>query len=173
VIRGPLAGKGLSRSQTTVNVLDIVLSAEPGFDVLLYEFSLAGLGDTLVNAVQVFDGVPFPFLTPTNFLSQTLSVTAPGSGHLLFDFTVSPLQTPTIWIRIDANNLGADSINVAVDNIRFGQADNPDSQGGLDPEEIDDAFTSSEVPEPATLTLMLTGGAALAARRVRRRRRQS
>jgi hypothetical protein len=159
------------------DVLDIVLTADPGFDVKLYDFNLAAwtlAGDQTIGSVSVFAGVPFPFLTPSNFLTPpTANVLVSGTTNLFFNFGGTPLQAPTIWLRIDASNLGSDSINIAIDNIRFGQVANASSPGGITEDEIDDAFQSSEVPEPATMTLMLLGGAGMVADRARRRRRAS
>lgn len=154
------------------DILDIVLVADAGFDVVLHDFDLGGwMNDYPVNSVTVFNGVPFPFLTPTNAIAPTPidDVIAPANGQLTVDFGGTPLQAPVIWIRIDASNLGDDSINVGIDNIRFSQtrSDNP---GALDPAVIDAAFQSAEVPEATSLaTWLLGGGAVLAYARARRR----
>jgi hypothetical protein len=145
---------------TDYNILDVVLVADAGFDVQLFGFDLGSFGaDRTVGAVEVFDGVPFPLLTPTNYLfgpETNVDVLASMSTHI--DFGGTLLQSPVIWLRINANNLGADSENIAIDNIRFGQiaSNNP---GTLDPADIDAAFVSTEaVPEPASAVLCLVGG---------------
>jgi hypothetical protein len=142
---------------TDYNILDIVLVADAGFDVQLYGFDLGSFGaDRTVGAVEVFDGVPFPFLTPTNYLyGPETNVDVPGATSTHFDFGGTPLQSSVIWLRINANNLGADSENIAIDNIRFGQIASA-NQGTLDPNDINDAL-AEEVPEPASAVLCLVG----------------
>lgn len=143
------------------DVLDIVFVADPGYDVVLHEFDLGSFGgDRTINSIMAFDGVPFPFLTPTNFLSGPtgpVAVTQAGGYH--HDFGGTPLQSSIIWLRIDMTNLGNDSINIGIDNIRFGQVENPLHTVAFDPSRIDAAFQSAEVPEPASLTLWLMAGA--------------
>ena len=40
--------------------------AAAGYDVVLYGFDLGGYqGDFTIEGVEVFDGIPFPFLTPS------------------------------------------------------------------------------------------------------------
>jgi hypothetical protein len=168
---------------TDYNILDVVLVAEPGYEVQLYGFDLGShLVDRDINSVSIYDGVPFPFLTPTNYLTgggpfTALSIPGPDPDadpdHYSFDFG-TPLASQVIWIRIDANNLaGLDNESrwIGIDNIRFGQAVNASNTLILTEDEINAAFQSAEVPEPATMTLLLVGGAGLAMENVRRRRR--
>jgi hypothetical protein len=157
--------------------LDIVLVAEAGFDVQLYGFDLAAglnIGDTrTINSIVIFDGVPFPFLTPDNFLIDPIpGVEVPGEGRLSVGFS-DPLQSSVIWIRIDASNLGPDSQLIGIDNIRFGQVES-DNPSTLDPATIDAAFQSSEqvVPEPVSLALWLVGGGFAAMSRLGTRKRR-
>jgi hypothetical protein len=144
------------------DVLDIVLVADPGYDVVLYDFDLGGWFETdyTINAVTVYDGVPFPFITPTNQISETFDVDVAGAGPASthFDFGGSPLTAHVIWLRIDANNLGATSELIGIDNIRFGQVENdtPD-QPPVDLADIDAALQPAEVPEAASFLVWLGG----------------
>ena len=144
------------------DVLDVVLVADPGYDAVLYDFDLGGWNKTnyTINAVTVFDGVPFPFITPTNQIYDQANVAVAGSGpastHI--DLTSLSLTAHVIWLRIDANNLGATSENIGIDNIRFGQVtnDTPD-QPPVDPSEIDAALQPGVVPESASILVWLGG----------------
>jgi hypothetical protein len=148
------------------DILDVVLVADPGFDVVLHSADLAGFGDYVINRVTVYDGVPFPFLTPMNDLFEQFNVSAPAAGHNTIDF--GDLQSHVIWLRIDASNLGDDSDNIGVDNIVFSQVVNVDSDEQIDPGAIDAALQPSEVPEAASLLVWLLGGACAGAVYVRR-----
>lgn len=131
--------------------LDIILTAAPGYDVVLYGFDLGGWfrTDYTIASVIVFDGQPFPFLTPTNQIEILTDVLVQGSqGHTSISFATPP-RGHELWLRIDAGNLGDLSENIGIDNIRFGEAP-----------------TAQTVPEPAGLALV---GAALAALSWRRR----
>ncbi len=162
---------------TDYNILDIVLFADPGYDVVLYDFDLgSGIVDRTINSVKVYPGFPFPFLTPNNELydSGSLLVEGDADAHT----HVAPLdefgeliKSQVIWIRIDANNLGAESELIAIDNLRFGQEVNLDNVDTIDPADIDEAFQSGEVPEAASLAVWLIGGGGAALTCVWRRRR--
>jgi hypothetical protein len=140
------------------DILDIVLVADPGFDVVLHSADLGGFGDYIIDSVTVFDGVPFPFLTPMNqiFGPQSM-VSAPAVGHNTIDF--GDLQSHVIWLRIDANNLGDESDNIGIDNIVFSQMENVDSVEEVDLGAIEAALQQGEVPEAASLLVWLIGGA--------------
>lgn len=144
------------------NILEIVLVADPGYDVQLLGFDLGGWqADFTINAVTVYDGVPFPFLTPTNDIFKTsgpVDVAGPGPDNTQFDFSSAPLTAHVIWLQIDANNLGADSEFIGIDNIRFRQIENgnPD-QPPVDLSEIDDALQFAAVPEAASAVVWLAG----------------
>lgn len=169
--------------------LDIVLAADPGYDVLLYGFDLGGYQDNYtINAVTVYDGVPNALFTPTNQAFEELNVLVEGASqtsHTTFDetrFATSgsimhagggPIQSHLIWIRIDSSNLGALSENIGIDNIRFGQVYTGNMDLPIDPGAIDDALQpplAGAVPEAASAIVWLVGGGAAALVSVRRRR---
>jgi hypothetical protein len=143
---------------TDYDILDIELIADSGYEVQLFGFDLGGWPrtDYEINEVVVFDGIPFPFLTPMNQIFSETGVVVHGDlegpPHTTFTFG-TPLQSDRIFIRIDANNLGPDSINIGIDNIRFGQV-----------------RVVEPVPEPISLVTWLLGGSIGAALYARRRK---
>ena len=144
---------------TNYNVLQIVIKADPFYDAILYGFDLGGWNQTdyQIDAVVVYDGIPFPFLTPTNDIYKATIVNVNGSGpsHTTFDCGAG-LRAHEIWITIDANNLGDVSEYIGIDNIRFGQVERTDG-------------TSGEAPEASSI-LIWGGIAACSAIYARRRR---
>jgi hypothetical protein len=149
------------------DILDIVLVADPGFDVVLHSADLGGFEEYTINSVTVYDGVPFPFLTPVNDIFEQVGVSAPDAGHNTIDF--GDLQSHVIWLRIDANNLGDESDNIGIDNILFSQVENAASVEAVDPATIEAALQQSEVPEAASLLVWLIGGACAGAALISRR----
>jgi hypothetical protein len=148
------------------DILDIVLVGDADWDVVLHSIDLGGVDDFTINSVTVYDGVPFPFLTPMNQIYEQFNVNVPAVGHNTIDF--GDLQSHIIWLRIDASNLGDDSINIGVDNIVFSEIFNQGS-ADIDPGEIAAALQPAEVPEATSLLVWLMGsvcaGAVLIARR--------
>ena len=129
-------------------ILEIVLTADPGFYVSLASFDLAGWDrtDRPINSVEVFDGLGNVLFSATGVLVEGDGV---GAGHSSFSFG-SGLAADSLRIRIDASNVpDPDGLNVGIDNITFSQ--------------IEDA------PEPSALVLL---GSALCLVGVLRRRRQ-
>jgi hypothetical protein len=163
---GDLNGVLFQASEGTIgndyDVLDIVLTADAGFDVVLHSADLAGFGDYTVSAVEVWPGVPFPFLTPdpNQRLFAQSNVSAPANGRTSIDF--GDVQNQVIWLRIDASNLGDESVNVGIDNIVFSQVVNESNTEEVDLEEIEAALLQQPevvpgVPEPSSLLVWLVG----------------
>jgi PEP-CTERM motif len=140
------------RETDGVGPLDVVLSAAAGFVVRLHDFDMGGWPDTdrIINSVQVLDATNTPLFSASNVLIQGA---ADGTAHTDFNFA-TPLQSSTLTIRFDASNLGGNSDDVGIDNIRFSQA------------QVDQQV----VPEPGTLLLLGSGLTGLAAAWRRRRR---
>lgn len=151
--------------------LDIVLTGDPGFDVVLYGFDLAGWSraDYTIDSVVVFDGIPFPFLTPTNQLATLHDVDVEGSqGHTSIEFA-TPLRGRQLWLTINARNLGDGSLNIGIDNLRFGEVQGTDMRD-LPPAPLEDQDPGRfAVPEPAPLLLLALGLAGLGLGQRRRR----
>jgi hypothetical protein len=135
--------------------LNIRLTADAGYDVLLYDLDLAGW----LNAGYTIDEVRVLEGGTTLFSQSDVLVQGDFTGprHTSFAFA-SPLSAAELLIQIDYSNLaGTSQDNIGIDNVRFGQ----DPPAGAAP-----------IPEPSTWLLF---GAALAAlplarRRVQRRR---
>lgn len=143
-------------NQNSMSLL-VDLTADPGFDVLLYHFDLGGWPNTdyTIGAVRVLNGATELFSETDVLVEGDLS----SPRHTSFDF-LSPLAAPQLRIEIDYSNLaGSLQDNIGIDNIRFGQ----------DPP----APTLSEVPESSTAVLLGLGLLALALRRRTSSRRTS
>ena len=126
--------------------LELVLTADAGFSVQLFDFDLGAYGDNrTVNSVRVTN-------ENNDLLFESLGDTILGTTHSDYTFT-SPLVGQSLRITIDQTNLGSASDDVALDNVRFGQIES----------------VTAPVPEPATMTLLGMGIAAMAARSRRRK----
>ena len=124
----------------------LLLTADPGFEVLLYHFDLGGWANTdyVIDGVRVLDPVSAVF-SQTNVLVQG---DFSGARHTSFDF-VMPLRAAQLLIEIDYSNLAeGQQDNIGIDNIRFGQ----------DPP----ATPVSPIPEPSTALLLACGLAVVA-----------
>lgn len=125
----------------------VTFVADPGYDVLLYGFDLGGWNQTdrTVNAVAVYNSQFNGFFPANNrvFLDADAVVAGNGPSRSSYSFN-GPIRANTIAILIDADNLGAESELIGIDNIRFGQ----------------DVASTAPVPEPGTLA---TGALALLA----------
>lgn len=121
------------------------LTADAGFTVELLSLDLAGWpnADYTITSLRVFDQSNSVLFSQNNvFVDGT-------AGHSSFALSGVSGQSLTIDARID---LGSNSDNIGMDNIRFSQSrSNP-----------------SPVPEPMTLSLLGAGLAGIGA--VRRRR---
>lgn len=125
----------------------IGLAADDGFLVTLFDFEIAAQGgDFVVDQIVVFDeaGLLFEVSDVQLFASgsETIDLAALAGG---------PLTGRSLDIRIVLDSLGADSRNVAIDNLRFGQ--------------VADAVAA--IPLPGAAVLLLTGAAGLIAARRR------
>lgn len=133
--------------------MTIRLSADPGFEVLLYGFDLAGWpsSDYSIDGVTVTSG------TATLFSQAGVTVEgdATGPGRTAFDFA-GPLAGPELLIGIDFAGIAfGQQDNIGIDNIRFGQS--PPS-----------GSAPVAVPEPASVGLLALGVTLLGALRRRR-----
>lgn len=124
--------------------------AEPGYEVDLYGFDLAGFGvDYTIAGVSVLAGAESLY-SSTNVLVEG---DASGAARTTFAFT-APLSAPELLLTIDLSNLSAGiQDNIGLDNVRFGQTPPP------------------IVPEPGTAVLVFVGLAHAAALRRGRRAR--
>jgi hypothetical protein len=129
----------------TYGLLDVTLTADPGFLVSLGSFDLAAWPhvDWDINSVQVQDGLGNVLYGATNV--TVLGDAAGVDQHTHFDFGAG-LTANTLHILIDASNLtDQQGLNVGIDNITFSQSTD---------------FGGSDVPEPS-MALLLGGGLCL------------
>jgi len=137
------------------NYLEITLVADPGYLVTLNGFDLGGWfeGNYTIDSVSVYDDYFNGFFPADNrvFHDPSALILGAGPAHSSYEFN-TPISGRVVTILIDANNLGDTSENIGIDNIRFGQA--------IDP---------NPIPEPASLALLGLGTLGLAALRRRRR----
>ena len=109
--------------------LNIGVTADDGFDVLLYHFDLGGWSrtDYTIAAVRVLDRAT-PLFEQNNVVVHG---DATGPGHTAFDFP-TPLIGGDLQIRIEYANLPAgQQDNIGIDNIRFGQTPEPGATAAL------------------------------------------
>ena len=98
---------------------ELTLSGQGGAFVQLYGFDMAGWpnADYTINSVSVSDGGGGTLFSQSNVLIEGDGI---GDLHSSFDFA-APLTASEIVIRFDSSNLGGQSDNIGIDNIRFGQ----------------------------------------------------
>ena len=98
------------------SILDVTLTADPGFEVVLDSFDLAGWPNTdyTINSVQVLSGGTSVFSQSNVFISGTTRTSFNTSN-------LGSLAASSLTIRFDATNLGSDSDNIGLDNIQFSQ----------------------------------------------------
>jgi hypothetical protein len=155
-----------------------VLVADAGWDVELMGFDLAAFGEQTINSVSVFNDVPFPFLTPTNYIGDpATNVLLPDGGRTSLtasNFNVASLTSQVIWLRIDHNNVpdGIGGALIGLDNVKFRQVQNLNNgEPTVDPDE--EFGDRADVPEPAMIWLALLGGSGAVLNSIRRRRRSA
>jgi hypothetical protein len=102
-------------------IFEVTLTADPGFEVALNSFELAGWPDTdyTINSVQVLAG-SVPLFSQSNVLVQ--GETSPFRTSFTNDVLGSSLAAPSLTIRFDSSNLGEASDNIGIDNVQFSQA---------------------------------------------------
>lgn len=108
--------------------LSVVLTADPGFDVLLYGFDLGGWPDTdyTVAGVRVRSGSTLLFADTDVLVEGDFT----GPRHTSFAFA-TPLVGPQLAIEIDTSNLAAgQQDDIGIDNVRFGQTPPPVPEPG-------------------------------------------
>jgi hypothetical protein len=124
-------------------IFTLTFSADPGFNVSLYSFDLAGIDSSYqINSVSVFSGAT------TLFSQNNIVINGSANGTGVSSFSFGPLSAAQLTIQFDASNLGANGANIGIDNIRIGQV---------------------AVPEPSSIALVVAG-AAVATFLARRRR---
>jgi hypothetical protein len=114
-------------------LLSVRLAVDPGYEVDLYGFDLAGFGtDYTIAGVSVFAGGTTLFSESDVMVEGDMS----GPGHSTIVFA-APLSAPELLIEVDLSNLPAGiQDKIGLDNLRFGQTPRP-------------------VPEPATLLVFV------------------
>jgi len=138
-------------------ILEVRLTADPGYDVELLGFDLAGYLFTsyAVDAIEVRNESDLVLWSAASTLVRggngTPGSTSSGqhSTYGLADFGGASLKSAVLAIRVDAHSMGSDSWKIAIDNVSFGQA--------------------VAAPEPGTALLLGLGVGALALGRRRRR----
>lgn len=108
------------REEEGAGILEVKLSADPGFNVGLRAFDLAGYqrNDQVINSVTVRDAAGKTLFARTQVKVEGDAV---GPQHSTFAFP-APLTSSALVIRVDSRNLGSHSDNVAMDNICFSQS---------------------------------------------------
>jgi hypothetical protein len=99
-----------------IGILDVTLTADPGFEVVLDSFDLAGWPNTdyTINSVEVLTGSTTLFSQNNVFIS--------GSTRTSFNTSnLGSLAASTLTIRFNAANLGFTSDNIGLDNLQFSQ----------------------------------------------------
>ncbi len=119
----------------------LIFTADPGYDVVLHGFDLAGwfFTDYTIPNVLVTSGQTLLF-SQSNVLVHGAP---PVPMHTSFEFAGGLRGGQTLTLFLDLTGLGRNAPNVGIDNVRF-------SQVSLAP-------PPAAVPEPATWAMMLLG----------------
>lgn len=103
-------------------ILTVILTADPGYEVVLHEFDVAGF-DTVFATAPTIDLVDVSNTSSSIFNLADALISDTTSTH--FDFTPT-LQSSQLTITIDARNLGGLNDDIAIDNIVFSQVAVPE-----------------------------------------------
>ena len=131
------------------NFTRIVLTADPGFDVVLYGFDLAGWPNFnyTLSHLSVTSGPSVLF----SLSEVPVRGAPPAPRHTSFEFAGGLNGGQSLTLNMNLASLFPFGPNVGLDNLRFGQVDltppPPPPLGG--------------VPEPATWAMMIVGFASV------------
>ncbi len=126
----------------TTGILEITLSADPGFLVCLHRFDAAavfnavtGIGEDLpARSIQVLDGFGTPLYQLDYDPANPPSTYIPGTNtptlrHRRFDWDANPICANRLMIRLDLTQLitigGSKVDRIGLDNIKFSQIPAP------------------------------------------------
>ena len=100
------------------SVMELTLTADPGFNVRLHGFELAGWPQRnyQINGVEILNEQD-----KVLFSAPLITVNGTGPSHSDFLFG-APIQANALKIRVDPTNLGGNADNIGIDNITFSQA---------------------------------------------------
>ncbi len=101
-----------------VGLLEVTLTADPGYRVNLHGFDMGGWN----RANRTIDFLEVEGDAGDLFAVADLTVAGAGPSHSDFDFA-TPLMARTMTIRFDSTNLGTFSDNVGMDNVIFSQSE--------------------------------------------------
>jgi concanavalin A-like lectin/glucanase superfamily protein/Big-like domain-containing protein/thrombospondin type 3 repeat protein len=107
--------------QDSTGVLTVTFTADPGYLVNLHRFELAAfpvqdfINDPVINSVEVLNSQSNSLFLATNVPISKISFSTFAFGTALSDSALT--------IRIDARNLSSFNDDIAIDNIRFSQAE--------------------------------------------------
>ena len=129
------------------STLNVRFTADPGIDVFLHGFELAGwpTTDYTIAAVRVSSGAQLLY----EALDVLVLGAGSGAGRTTFAFG-TPLAAGTLLLSLDYSNLAAgQQDNIGLDDVRFGQTALPDDDNG----DNGDDDPPASVPEPGALAL--------------------
>jgi hypothetical protein len=95
------------------STLDVTLTGETGWSVVLHSFDLAAVAAATLDAVQVVDGLGNVLFESNNQVASETSQTT-----IVLD---PPLESLSLTIKLDLSNLSGASDSVGIDNIRYSE----------------------------------------------------